>query len=310
MQAILTNPQGPEHLVLGEVSDPHPGPSEALVRVAAVSLNRGEVRRAMSTQERYTPGWDLAGTVIEPAADGSGPKAGARVVAYLPGGAWSEAAAVSTSMLAELPDTVTFGQAATLPVAGITALLALRKTGSLLGRRVLVTGASGGVGDFAVQLAYRSGARVVGMTQHEEYAWIIREAGASEVVVGEPSGASVFGPYDLVCDGVGGAVLSTVAAMLAPGGICVTYAAAIQAEVALNVRTLMQTPSAYVTGLLVLNELRVQPASLFLKPLISLVDDGRLLPHITVEAPWNEVNEISQLLIDRKYAGKAVMLVK
>src|SRR4030095_12295790 len=82
-----------------------------------------------------------------------GPRAGARVVGFLPEGAWAERVAVPTHALAELPEKVTVSQAATLPVAGLTALHALARGGLLLGRRVLVTGATGGVGDFAVQLA-------------------------------------------------------------------------------------------------------------------------------------------------------------
>src|SRR5207247_11345890 len=83
----------------------------------------------------------------------SGPRVGARVVGLLPEGAWAERVAVPTHALAALPDKVTFAQAATLPVAGLTALYALAKRGPLLGRRVLVTGATGGGGYFADQLA-------------------------------------------------------------------------------------------------------------------------------------------------------------
>jgi NADPH2:quinone reductase len=309
IRAVVTDPGSTCHLHLSEIEAPAPGPSQALVRVAAFSLNRGEVRRAFSAQNVYTPGWDLAGVVEQTAADGSGPKAGERVVGYLPGGAWSELAAVPTNALATLSDNVTFSQAATLPVAGLTALFAFQKVGSLLARRVLVTGASGGVGNFAVQLGRLSGATVVGLTRHEAYASRVREAGASQVIVNDAAAAAAFGPYHLICDGVGGSVLSTVAAMLAPGGVCVTYAALLQAEVSVNLRPLVQTPSASLTGLLVLNELRYTPAREGLERLVSLVTEGRLRPHIAFEAPWSQVAEISQQLMDRSFPGKAVLLV-
>ena len=101
------------------------------MRVAAISLNRGEVRRAMSAEAGWRPGWDLAGTVERAARDGSGPPSGSRVVGFLASGAWAEAAAVPTRALAVLPDAVTFVQAATLPVAGLTALYALEQAALL-----------------------------------------------------------------------------------------------------------------------------------------------------------------------------------
>ena len=309
MKAIVTDPQAKGHLALGDQAEPTPSPSQALVRVEAISLNRGEVRRALASQERYVPGWDLAGEVMQPAADGSGPKAGVRVVGYLPSGAWAQQVAVPANALAEVPDSVPLNQAATLPVAGLTALFSIQKAGVLLGRRVLVTGASGGVGDFAVQLAYRAGAVVAGITRHPEYVNMVRDAGASNVVVGDPAGAAGFGPYHLICDGVGGDTLSTVVSMLAPGGICVTYAPLTQPEITLNLRAVVQTPSAHLTGLLVLAELKNEPASIGLARLLALIKDGRLRPHIAVEAPWEQVAEVSERLMERKFAGKAVLLV-
>src|SRR5262249_52336627 len=145
IKAVFADPSIPERLALREVAAPSPVPSEAVVRVAAISLNRGETRRSLQTTTVWQPGWDLAGTVEQPAADGSGPRAGARVVGLLRTGAWAEQVAVPTNALAELPAAVSFAQAATLPVAGLTALYALQKGGSLLDRAVLITGATGGV---------------------------------------------------------------------------------------------------------------------------------------------------------------------
>src|SRR5918911_698211 len=162
MRAVVVDPEAPGRLVLREVEPPTPGEEEALVRVAAISLNRGELRRAASAPAGWRPGWDLAGTVEQAAADGSGPPAGARVVGLLNPGAWAEVVAVPTRELAALPDGCSFAQAATLPVAGLTALWALERGGLLLDQRVLVTGASGGVGHLACQLARQAGARVVG----------------------------------------------------------------------------------------------------------------------------------------------------
>src|SRR6187200_2376491 len=165
IRAKVVDPSVTGRLAINEVESPQPGPSEAVVQVEAISLNRGEVNHVMEAEAGWRPGWDLAGTVIKQAANDTGPKVGSRVVgmvidAYtrVNAGAWAEQVAVPTNMLAEIPTNVTFAQAATLPVAGLTALRALEKGGLLLHKRVLITGSTGGVGLFAHQLARQSGA--------------------------------------------------------------------------------------------------------------------------------------------------------
>src|SRR5689334_10696930 len=76
VQAIVVDPSAAGRLVFRDVAYPAPAPSEALVRVRAISLNRGEVRTAMMAQSEYRPGWDVAGVVEKEAADGSGPRTG------------------------------------------------------------------------------------------------------------------------------------------------------------------------------------------------------------------------------------------
>ena len=87
MRAVLIDKGAPANLSLGEAEQPTPATSEALVRVLAISLNRGEVRRAQMAEPGFNPGWDLAGTVEQPAADGTGPQTGVWVVGFLPSGA-------------------------------------------------------------------------------------------------------------------------------------------------------------------------------------------------------------------------------
>src|SRR5438046_6773483 len=135
LRAIVVDPEVPGRLTIKEVEEPQAGPSEALVQVEAISLNRGETMRAMQAEAGWRPGWDLAGTVIKQATNGTGPKVGSRVVGMLDTGAWAEQVAVPTNQLAELPSSVTFAQAATLPIAGLTAFRALEKGGFLLNKR-------------------------------------------------------------------------------------------------------------------------------------------------------------------------------
>jgi NADPH:quinone reductase len=109
------------------------------------------------------------------------------------------------SRLAELPASVTFAQAATLPIAGLTALHALEKGGFLLNKRVLITGSTGGVGLFTHQLARLSGAYVVGTARQARHEALVREAGADEVIVGDDiSPARAYGPYHLIIESLVG----------------------------------------------------------------------------------------------------------
>ena len=311
MRAVLVDKGAPANLSLGEAEVPTPAPSEALVRVEAISLNRGEVRRAQTAEPGFNPGWDLAGTVEQAAADGTGPRAGTRVVGLLPSGAWAELVAVPVDSLAELPESIPFEQAATLPVAGLTALYALEKgEGLLLGSSVLVTGASGGAGHFAIQLAHLSGACVVALVRREEHEDLVREAGAHQVAVGEDAGsAEHFGPYHLVLESVGGKVLGEVMSMLAPGGTCVSFGVSGGTEATFDVRSFFFTGAAKLYGFFIFHEVLTRPASDGLAQLSRLVAEGKLRPHVSVEASWEEVGAVAQRLLDRSYTGKAVLSV-
>jgi len=309
MRAVVVDPAAPGRLVIREVEAPSLLPSEVLVRVAAISLNRGEVRSAMTAAAGWRPGWDLAGTVEQSAMDGSGPAAGARVVGMVSHRAWAELAAVPAASLAALPETVSFAQAAALPVAGLTALYALGLGGSLLGRRVLVTGASGGVGLFALQLARDAGAHVVGLIRRDTHAEAVRAMGADAVVIGEPAAAAAHGPYHLILESVGGDTLGAVLGMLASDGTCVTLGISESETVTFDARRFRAAGSVSLYGFTLSHELRRDPASSGLARLAGLVAQGRLRPQIDVQAPWTEIASVAQQLIDRRYAGKAVLHV-
>jgi NADPH:quinone reductase-like Zn-dependent oxidoreductase len=304
-RAVVVDPGAPGRLVIGPVPEPVPDRGEAIVRVRALSLNRGEVRRAGMAAAGWRPGWDLAGTVERAAGDGSGPRPGTRVVGFLPEGAWAERVSVPTHALAELPDKVTFAQAATFPVAGLTALHALGKRGSLLALRVLVTGATGGVGDFAVQLARLGGAHVTASVRRADQTAAVRQAGAHEVVVGEEIPPSP--KYDLVVESVGGRTLGTALAALERGGVCVTLGVSATAEVAFDARTFFVSGRTTLHGFYLFTELGNEPASVGLRRLADLVAAGQLSPQISVERPWADIAQVAQDLMARRYPGKAVL---
>ena len=220
MKALVNRGEGGMAVDLVEVPEPEPGANEAVVGVEAVAVNRGELRLLKARPQGWRPGQDVGGVVVERAADGSGPEPGTRVVAWPEQAGWAERVAVPTSHVATLADTVSFSQAATLPIAGMTALRALRLGDPLSGKQVLITGASGGVGRFAVELAAGAGAIVTGVAANEARAAGLRDLGASDLVF-DPD--ELDGRFDLILESTGGPSLEAAVRAVAPGGQIVVF---------------------------------------------------------------------------------------
>jgi len=308
-RAVVIDPNAPGHLVIANIEDPAPRPEEALVRVSALSLNRGEIRRAQAMPAGARIGWDVAGVVEKAAADGTGPREGERVVGILQVRAWSERVAIPTSNLAVLPDSVSFQVASTLPVAGLTALYALDRANGLVNRKVLITGASGGVGNIGIQIAVKGGAEVTALVRQERHAESARVAGAHHVAVDE-TGAAVaeFGPFNHVLESVSGPVLANAMKSIAPNGHIVVFGVSAGGDMSVDSSLFLRTRMT-VSGLFVFTELHKETAAVGLSRLLAMVDEGSLKPHIAIEAPWTEIGNVAQQLIDRSYPGKAVLTV-
>ena len=307
MRALLARPSAPHGLELGEIDSPRPGSDEALVAVRAVSLNRGEARYLPRREEGTVHGWDVAGVVEQAAADGSGPAEGERVVGLVSEGAWAEQAAVPTARLAALPDEVSFEDAATLPVAGMTAVRALEVAGPLMGRRVLVTGASGGVGRFAIQLARDGGAHVTGVSSSPERAGGLADLGADEVI----SELTAEGePFDVILESVGGASLAAALARVAPWGTIVAFGNSSGEETTFDVSPFYALPGARLIGLRVFDEVdRHDSGVRDLRLLAERVAAGRLDTQISVTRSWREAGPTLDDLIERRVRGKAVLTI-
>jgi NADPH:quinone reductase-like Zn-dependent oxidoreductase len=306
MRAVAVDEAG--RLALTEVGDPDLAAGELLVGVRAISINRGEILRARAAGPGFRPGWDFAG-VVERSCPG-GPAAGARVTGYLKAGAWAERIAVPPSHVAVVTESLSLEAAATLPVAGLTALGALDAGGGLLGRKVLVTGASGGVGAFATNLAALSGARVTAVVRRSAEETRDLLPGAHEILSlqGGLAGAEKGGPYDLIIETVGGQTLADALTLLTPAGKCVTLGVTDSARVTFDAERFFMLGTARLEGFVLFRNRLETPAE-GLTRLLRLVDRGDLPVEVALTERWENVEAVAERLIARAFVGKAVLTV-
>ncbi|WP_119730114.1 zinc-binding dehydrogenase [Thermomonospora amylolytica] len=297
-RALIVDPSAPDGIGLGEVADPVAGPGQVLIDVLHASLNYADLNNARNGRvPAGAPlGLDAAGVVVQGAAEGSGPVAGTRVVLFADG-AFAERVAVDVSAVAEVPDGVGLAEAAALPTAGLAALRSLRTAAVAPGKRVLVTGASGGVGRYAVQLAARAGAHVIASVGSPARGEGLADAGADEVVVGLDD---IKEPVDIVVETVGGPHLVTAWALLAPGGSLQSVGWASGEPAVFPPYATVGPPKTLVSYV---NEFA---AAADLAELVRLVADGALVPEIGWRGSWERFAEAADALRGRRVTGKAV----
>ena len=306
MLALVNTPNGPAPIALRTCPEPDPAPNEALVDIRAFSLNRGELSSFARNKEGWIPGQDVAGVVRHSAANGEGPPAGTRVVALMDEYGWAERGAVPAHRMAVLPDNVSFSQAATLPVAGLTALRTLRHGGALVGRRVLITGAAGGVGTLAVQIAARTGAEVTAVVGRMERAAGLKDLGAAEVVEGIENAR---GRFALILESAGGQSLATAIRLVEAKGTVVVYGNSSTQPTPLGFADFRGAPNARVQSFSYFTSEAEDRFAPDLALLVSLIAGGSLMPQIGVERSWRDILDVAAQLRDRQVAGKAVFLV-
>ncbi|MGW6710423.1 zinc-binding dehydrogenase [Streptomyces sp. NPDC054956] len=301
MQRLIPTGDPARPVEFADDVQPVPAADEALVRVEAFAPNRGETFLLENPRPGLVPGKDVAGLVVQAAADGSGPPIGTRVVGHPPKGGWAEYVAVPTHSLAVLPDDIDAVRAAALPLAGITALRLLRAAGSLAGRRVLLTGASGGVGHYVTELAAAAGAEVTAVTATAARGERLLELGAAAVV---HDVAEARGPFDVVLESTGGAALPLALAELAAGGTLIWFGQVSRTPVTLDFFDFFAGPEGaslrhfHYAG---------APYGSDLATLVRLVGSGRLHPEIGRVDDWERTAATLVDLRERRIRGKAVL---
>ncbi|MFF9674143.1 NADP-dependent oxidoreductase [Streptomyces eurythermus] len=225
---------GPEVLEYGELRDPKVGPDQVLVEVRAAAVNpvdwkcrEGHLDAVLDAVFPVVPGWDVSGVVVRPGAAVTEFSPGDEVIGYvredfLSRGTCAEYVAAPVRTLARKPRTLSFEEAAGLPLAGLTAYQVLVKALQVKrGETVLVHAAAGGVGSLAVQIAAHLGARVLGTAGEANHDYV-RTLGGEPVAYGEGLAERVRGlapeGVDAIFDTVGGDTLTVSAGLLAPEG--------------------------------------------------------------------------------------------
>ncbi|MFE5709873.1 zinc-binding dehydrogenase [Streptomyces sp. NPDC056501] len=301
MQRLIPTGEAARPVAFTEVPQAEPEPHEALIKVEAFAPNRGETFLLENPRPGLLPGKDVAGLVVQEAADGSGPGIGTRVVGHPAQGGWAEYAAVPTHSLAVLPDGIDLVRAAALPLAGITALRLLRTAGSLAGRRVLLTGASGGVGHYVTELAVGAGADLTAVTATPERGERLAELGARVV----HDVAAAQGPFDVVLESTGGPDLPLALSKVRPGGTLVWFGQASRTPVTLDFFHLLGGPERVTIRHF---HYAGAPYDSDLSALVRLVEQGRLHPEIGRVADWAQTADTLVDLRERRIRGKAVLL--
>jgi NADPH:quinone reductase-like Zn-dependent oxidoreductase len=295
MEAVrLVEPRGPAGLRNEQVETPRPGAGEALVRVHAAAITRDELEWPVDRLPA-TPSYELSGEVVELGGDGDGDGVAVGDEVYgLTGfdrdGVAAEYATVPARFLAPKPRTLDHVQSAAIPLAALSAWQALFDHGALTeGERVLIHGAAGGVGGYAVQLARERGAHVIA-TASSANVEAARALGADEVIDHTATRfEDAVEPVDLVFDAAGGDRLARSPAVLAPGGRLVSIAE--------------EPPEGAGTYFI------VEPNREQLVKLAQLADSGSLRPTIDAVFALADARAAFERSLGHHRAGKIVLRV-
>jgi len=323
MKAILQERFGPPDVLrLVDTDPPEVGADDVLVRVRAAALNpadwhilRGDpyVARLMgigfTKPKQPVAGSDAAGVVETVGANVTGLQPGDEVFGFVRG-AFAEYACAAENKVVPKPASLTFEQAASLPIAATTALRGIRDVGAVqAGQRVLVNGAGGGVGGFAVQIATALGAEVTGVCSTGNVE-LVRSLGAAHVIDYTAEDFTA-GPirYDVILDNVSSLPLKRLRAVLTPKGTLVLNGGGSPGHVFGPIGVLLK---AVVVNMFVKQQLRPLPSKENREELLAvtaLVEDGKLTPVIDRTYALADTAEGVRHVEQGHARGKAVVTV-
>ena len=281
---------GPDQLALEDVPRPEPQANEVLLRVKAAGVNpadwkmrAGYYQKFMPLPLPWTPGLEASGIVEAVGADVTGLQAG-QAVYGLVNNAYAEYAVAPADQLVLKSDKLTFDEAAGIPMGALTAWQAVIEDGAVqAGQRVLVQGAAGGVGHYAVQFACWQGADVIGTASEGNFSFC-RSIGAKELIDYRSTPfESVVSDVDVVIDTVGADVPERSWQVLKPGGLFVTVASQISPD------------DAAAHGVRAMMSRRAAPEKL--KDIAALIEEGKVVPAVGEAfslAQASEAHELSQ----------------
>lgn len=314
--AVINGYGGGDRFEIREVDRPSPGSGQILVRVRAASVNpidwktrRGGLFYTRGARLPLVLGYDVAGEVEEIGPEVGSFQPGDPVYAYLDsshGGAYAEYAVVGQGAAARKPERLSFEEAAAVPLAGLTALQALRDKGELAeGERVLVNGASGGVGHFAVQIAKVLEARVAGVASGRNQDFI-RELGAERTIDYEQEDFTQDeDTFDVVLDTVGNTSLRDCDLILGEGGVFVTTVP--------GPLVFVQGAAAFVSGLFgPTRRARLivgKPDGNDLALLARWIDQGKVRPVLQEVYPLEEIRQAHEASESGHARGKIVVRI-
>lgn len=305
MKAFIPSNNLDSMVTMADVAEPTPKADDAVIAVHAYSINRGETFLLEHPADGWRPGKDVAGVVIRAAADGSGPQIGMRVVAHPPSAGWAERVAVPTKQIAELPASIPYITAAALPLAGLTALRLLRATGPIMGRRILVTGAAGGVGHYFTELAAAAGGELTVVTASAERGIRLLALGARQNV---QTLSEAKGPFDIVLESVGGAWLQEALVKLRPRGTLIWFGQASRESPTLDFFRFWEGPASGVIRHFDYTDSDI-PDGHDLETLVRLVAEERLHPEIGLTEDWAQTANALTQLRGQRVRGNAVLTV-
>lgn len=317
MQAMRVHEAG-ARLVADEVPEPVPGPGEVLIRVGHASVNFADTLMVEGKyQERpempFAPGLEVAGRVAAHGPGVVGPAIGTRVAAMCGSGGFAEAVTARAAAVAEVPDAMEDAHAAVLQVAYGTTHLALWHRARLQpGERLLVLGASGGVGLTAVEVGRIMGAEVIAVARGAEKLAAAREAGADHVFDNETAdireAVKALGGADVVYDPVGGAQWKAALRAANPEArlLPIGFASGEVPQIPANI---LLVKNLTVIGLYWGGYYKFRPALLAesFRQLVAWYEAGTIRPHVSHRLPLSEANAALDLLRRREATGKVVL---